>query len=217
MKNLQILTLFIFINSFAQTTTIEKSNGSIISATKVEYSHLYERLTYWVGKDKGKIDYSELKSVSNINYIFRYFAQAKKFKGMFVKAETNDKILAFVHYDADSRFSPTVADGTGKPMYPFTVKGWVGKSFEHVHLTVFDKQGNVLDDVDLRSGLEKHNIEERGAAFDLIKKHFSDCPALINEIDAFVKREEDPKKLLINFYFMQRDTNGFLYKYFECK
>lgn len=217
MKKLQLLILFIFVNSFAQTTTIEKSDGSIISATKVEYSHINEKLTYRVGKKEERIEYKDLKSVSNINYIFRYFPQAKKFKGMFVKAETKDKILAFLHYDADSRFSPSVSDGTGKPMYPISVKGWHGKSFDHVHLTVFDKQGNVLDDVDLRSGLEGHNVEERAAAFDLIKKHFSDCPALINEIDAFIKREDDPKKLLINLYFMQRDFNGFLYKYLECK
>jgi hypothetical protein len=217
MKKLQLLVLFIFVNSFAQTAKIEKVDGSIITATKVEFSQFNEKLTYWVDKNKEKIDYSDLKSVSNVNYIFRYFPKAKKFKGMFVKAETKDKILGFYHYDSQSPLSMPVSDGTGKPMYPVTVKGWKGKSFEHIHLTIFDKQGNVLDDVDLRSGLEQHNIEERGAALDMIKRNFLDCPALINELDAFTKREEDPKNLLINFYFMQLDTKGFLYKYLECK
>jgi len=95
MKILQLFTLFIFVNSFAQITTIEKLDGSIISATKAEYSFLTKKLTYWVGKDKEKVNYSDLKSVSNVNYIFRYFPQAKIFKGMFIKAETKDKVLAF--------------------------------------------------------------------------------------------------------------------------
>ena len=217
MKKLQLLVLLTFVNSFAQTAKVEKADGSIVTATKVEFSQFNEKLTYWVDKSKEKIVYSSLKSVSNVNYIFRYFSKAKKFKGMFVKAETNDKILGFYHYDSDSPLSLPVSDGTGKFMYPVTVKGWKGKLLQHVHLTIFDKQGNVLDDVDLRSGLEKHNVEERGAALDMIKKHFSDCPALINELDTFTKREEDPKNLLINFYFMQFDSKGFLYKYLECK
>jgi len=217
MKILQLFTLFIFVNSFAQITTIEKLDGSIISATKAEYSFLTKKLTYWVGKDKEKVNYSDLKSVSNVNYIFRYFPQAKIFKGMFIKAETKDKVLAFFHYDENSNFTPTVSDGTGKPMYPLSVKGWTAKNHDIVHLTVFDKQGNVLDDVNLISGPAKINSEQRGDAFNLIKKHFSDCPALINEMDAFLKREEDPKNLLINFYFMQRDFDGYLYKYLECK
>jgi|GEM_PF-7039528 len=216
MKKFLLFALFIFANSFAQKATIEKSDGTTISATKLEFIHFKDKLIYWVGKEKEKIDYSEIKSVSNADFNFRIFPNAKEFKGMFVKAETKDKILAFLHYDKDSKFSPTVSDGTGTRVFNITVKNYP-TSFEHVLLTIFDKKGNVLENIDLKMLYHKGNIDERVAAYETIKRHFADCPDLINEIDAFIAKEEDPKKLRLFLYFIQRDQSGFLYKYLECK
>jgi len=215
MKKYILFTLFILANSFAQTK-IEKTDGSTISASKVEFLHFKSKLIYWVGKEKEKIDYSEIKSVSNVNFNFRIFPKAKEFKGMFVKAETNNKILAIQHYDKTSARSPIVSDGTAKRVFNFTVKDYPANSAEHILLTVFDKQGNIIESVDLKQGYQKGNIDERIAAYEMIKKNFSDCPSLINELDAFVNKEEDPKKIRFTLYFIQRDENGYLYKYLEC-
>jgi hypothetical protein len=130
------------------------------------------------------------------NYIWMYFPNAKKFNGMYIKAETKEKLLGFFHYTTETGPSTTSANGT---------TFFNGSSeFEHVHLTVFDKQGNVLEDRDLRSGHQNHNIEERGEAIEMIKRNFSDCPNFIKDFSSFITTESDALNLRVVEYFMQK-------------
>lgn len=212
MKNLFLLSLLLSLNSFGQTV-LEKADGSKINIDWASFDHSDEKVTYKVGDKKEKLKFKELKSVvapyqadSKVplaNYTWMYFPKAKKFKGMYVKTLSNGKLLGFLHYTAETASSTIRANGT-------TISSG-SSSFEHVHLTVFDMQGNVLEDVDLRSGHQNHNIEERGAAIEMIKLQFADCPNFIKDFTSFITAESDPKNLRVVEYFMQKikvDLNG---------
>jgi hypothetical protein len=212
MKNIIIIALLFSLNSFAQTV-LEKADGSKINVDYATFDASAEKVTYKVGDKKEKLKYKELKSVVSpyiadskvplANYTWMYFPNAKKFKGMYIKAVSNEKLLGFVHYTAETGASKTNVNGTT------FFNG--SSSFEHVHLTVFDKQGTVLEDTDLRSGHQRHNIEERGEAIEMIKRHFSDCPNFIKDFTSFITAESDPKNLRVVEYFMQRikvNVNG---------
>lgn len=198
MKNLILLVLLFSLNSFAQTI-LEKADGSKISIEYATFDHAAEKVTYKVGDKKEKVKFKELKSVVSpykadakvplANYTWIYFPAAKKFKGMYIKAETKEKLLGFLHYTTETGPSTTTANGT---------TFFNGSSeFEHVHLTIFDKQGAVLEDRDLRAGHQRHNIEERGEAIEMIKRHFSDCPNFIQDFTAFITAEPDPKTCVL--------------------
>ncbi|WP_395062741.1 hypothetical protein [Flavobacterium sp.] len=205
MKNLIIIALLLSLNSFAQTV-LEKADGSKINVDWASFDNSDEKVTFKVGDKKEKLKFKELKSVISpyqadskvplANYTWMYFPNAKKFKGMYVKTETNDKLLGFVHYTTETGPSTTSANGTT------FFNG--SSSFEHVHLTVFDKQGTVLEDIDLRSGYQSHNIEERGEAIEMIKRQFSNCPNFIKDFTSFITAESDPKNLRVVEYFMQK-------------
>jgi len=200
-----LIALLFSLNSFAQTV-LEKADGSKIIVDYASFDDAAEKVTYKVGDIKEKLKFKELKSVVSpyqadskvplANYTWMYFPNAKKFKGMYIKAETTEKLLGFVHYTTETGPSTTSANGST------FFNG--SSSFEHVHLTVFDKQGKILEDIDLRSGHQSHNIEERGEAIEMIKRHFSDCPNFIKDFTSFITAESDPKNLRIVEYFMKK-------------
>ena len=205
MKNLIPIALLFSLNSFAQIV-LEKADGNKITIDNATFDNSAEKVTYKIGDKTEKLKFKELKSVISpykagskvplANYTWMYFPNAKKFKGMYIKTEASEKLLGFIHYTLETGSSTTSVNGS---------TFFNGSSeFEHVHLTVFDKQGTVLEDTDLRSGHQSHNIEVRGAAIEMIKRHFSDCPNFIKDFTSFISAESDPKNLRVVEYFMKK-------------
>ena len=127
--------------------------------------------------------------MSTDEFKFRYFKGGKRFKGYFVKAETENKTLAFVTYQ--------LAAGT--------TTGFKS-AIDHVSLAVFDREGNLLEALDLREGNSGKDIKQRGEAVELLKKEFADCPQLIADLYSFLKAKDDPTNMRIAYYFQSNDN-----------
>jgi len=184
MKKLVLLFIFLTSVGFSQTT-IEKTDGSKLSVTSVTINTNSEKITYFLPNDTQATTagFREIKLVYGRDYIFKVFRIKKKFNGFYILSESKTKTLALVK---DQRIAN---------------RGGFDLPYNHFSIVVFDKNEEVVDQLNFSDTNTGNNAKYRGKVPGLIKSNFSDCPALMHQINQFENQSDDPKNRKILDFF----------------
>ncbi|REG91143.1 hypothetical protein [Flavobacterium aquicola] len=194
MKKILIILLFVFTNSFAQSSYIldKKGKTTYIRPDRTNIILIDKRISYTiVGKSWEKyIKFEDLDYAVIGSSILKSFHlnQKKKSNVYFIYGETDEKKLI------------------GLAVTVTTTRGSFVSSKTYYELYVIDNNEMVLDEITVTSGNSKSKIEDRTKIAPMIRKHFSDCPDLIAKLDKYDDNDEKSASIL-SFFFDTENIN----------
>lgn len=190
MKKLLLFVSFLSLNISAQT--IQKKDGSTIdvSGGKIHVEAGNKRLTYFLkdSKKEWHVKFKELDKAVFDDMVFKTFTIDGKAKGYYVVAESESKTLV-----------------TSKRTR-IKSRGGFESTYIRYELAVLDKQNKVLEELVFTDENNEKKSAERAAVLPLIKRHFSDCPKLVERASAFESTPTDTKNNTI-LVFLNTPTN----------
>ncbi len=177
MRKILLLLIFISVNSFGQSATIIKNDGTKISADQSSIDiNLTGRKVYYNrpgSKKQESVKYKELQYALFNGLKFEPMDLKKgKFSAYFVLAESKDKKLVGMA---------------------------ISGSMTYFELIVLDANNKVLDMVDYMITNTKRHREQRMRVSTMVREHFADCPKLIDRLAMYeFPIEQDKKVTMIN-------------------
>jgi hypothetical protein len=189
MKNSFIFSfLFFSLVSFAQNNYLidKKGNKIIIRDDVGEVILIDKRISYTlVGKSWEKyIKFDDLDYAAIGPTILKSFKlKGKKSSDVYyIYASKEDKSLIGIAVTVTTTYGNMSSSKTFYKMY------------------VIDNDNNILDEVDFNSSTRKSESEERALLAPMIRKHFSDCPQVIQRLSQY-DLDTDKNTSIMGFFF----------------
>lgn len=156
--------------------TIETADGTLINPAGVQLDHKGKRVSYAVAGQKIQtLKFEKVKQVNIGMNVFRVFGP-KDFKGYYIKAETDTRILASMPLKF---YETAIVD---------------------MLVVVLDSDGNVLESIEMNN--VKKRPEKRLAVRDMVRRNFGDCAEFTEYFNNFDYDSDTQKMQIWGFFAM---------------